>query len=123
MNNLVPVRESIFDKIKNFFKNLFNPNTVEDFNVEITEDQQQIKNLKFSESLKVEETEEQKLLKLQKLIRAKRISEQDLTMEERKKLRSLYESQIKDLKKSIVQKRNRIMKIKYEQERKAHAKA
>ena len=44
-------------------------------------------------------------------------------MEERKKLRSLYESQIKDLKKSIVQKRNRIMKIKYEQERKAHAKA
>ena len=123
MNNLVPVRESIFDKIKNFFKNLFNSNTVEDFNVEITENQQQIKNLKFSESLKVEETEEQKLLKLQKLIRAKRISEQDLTMEERKKLRSLYESQIKDLKKSIVQKRNRIMKIKYEQERKAHAKA
>ena len=91
--------------------------------MEITENQQQIKNLKFSESLKVEETEEQKLLKLQKLIRAKRISEQDLTMEERKKLRSLYESQIKDLKKSIVQKRNRIMKIKYEQERKAHAKA
>ncbi len=125
MNSLMPVKENIFDKIKNFFKNLFNRNIVEDYEIETSEDivenQQQIKNSIFAENIKVEETEEQKLLKLQRLIREKRISEQDLSIEERDKLRKLYKSQIQNLKKSIMQKRNKIMKIKYEQERKSHA--
>lgn len=125
MNSLMPVKENIFDKIKKFFKNLFNRNIVEDYEIETSEDivenQQQIKNSIFAENIKVEETEEQKLLKLQRLIREKRISEQDLSIEERDKLRNLYKSQIQNLKKSIMQKRNKIMKIKYEQERKSHA--
>lgn len=125
MNSLMPVKENIFDKIKKFFKNLFNRNIVEDYEIETSEDivenQQQIKNSIFAENIKVEETEEQKLLKLQRLIREKRISEQDLSIEERDKLRKLYKSQIQNLKKSIMQKRNKIMKIKYEQERKSHA--
>lgn len=125
MNSLMPVKENIFDKIKNYFKNLFNRNTVKDYEIEtsenILENQQQIKNSIFVENIKVEETEEQRLLKLQRLIREKRISEQDLSIDERDKLRNLYKSQIQNLKKSIMQKRNKIMKIKYEQERKSHA--
>ena len=70
---------------------------------------------------KVEETEEQKLLKLQRLIRERRISENDLSAEEKAKLSKLYNSQIENLRNSILQKRNKIMKIKYEQKRKSHA--
>lgn len=125
MNSLMPVKENIFDRIKNYFKNLFNRNTVEDYEIETSEDiidsQLQIKNSIFADNIKVEETEEQKLLKLQRLIREKRISEQDLTIDERNKLRNLYNLQIQNLKRLILQKRNKIMKIKYEQERKAHA--
>lgn len=125
MSNLIPIKENIFDKIKKFFTNLFNRNMVEDYEIETSEDivenQQQIKNSIFAENIKVEETEEQKLLKLQRLIREKRISEQDLSIEERDKIRNLYNLQIQNLKKSIMQKRNKIMKIKYEQERKSHA--
>lgn len=127
MNSLMPIKENIFDRIKNYFKNLFNRNTVEDYEIETSEDiienQLQIKNSIFADNIKVEETEEQKLLKLQRLIREKRISEQDLTIEDRNKLRNLYNLQIQNLKRSILQKRNKIMKIKYEQERKAHANA
>ena len=125
MNSLMPVKENIFDKIKNFFKNLFNRNIVEDYEIETSEDivenQQQIKNSIFAENIKVEETEEQKLLKLQRMIREKRISEQDISIKERDIIIKLYKSQIQNLKKSIMQKRNKIMKIKYEQERKSHA--
>lgn len=124
-HSLIPVNESIFTKIKNFFKNLFGQQTIENYEIENTENivknQQEVKNSIFAENIKVEETENQKLLRLQRLIREKRISEVDLSVEEKSKLRKLYNSQIEDLKKSILQKRNKIMKIKYEQKRKAHA--
>ena len=108
-NSLIPIKESIFSKIKNFLKNLFG------------QDKQEIKNSIFAENIKVEETEEQKLLKLQRLIRERRISENDLSAEEKAKLSKLYNSQIENLRNSILQKRNKIMKIKYEQKRKSHA--
>ena len=124
-HSLIPVNERIFTKIKNFFKNLFGQQTIENYETEntenIVENQQEIKNLIFAENIKVEETESQKLLRLQRLIREKRISEADLSVEEKSKLRKLYNSQIDDLRKSILQKRNKIVKIKYEQKRRAHA--
>ncbi len=58
-----------------------------------------------------------KLLKLQRLIRERRISENDLSAEEKAKLSKLYNSQIENLRNSILQKRNKIMKIKYEQKK------
>lgn len=126
-HSLIPVNESIFTKIKNFFKNLFGQQTIENYEIEntenIVEDQQEVKNSIFAESIKVEETEEQKLLRLQRLIREKRISENDLSVEEKQKLRNLYNSQINNLKNSILQKRNKIIKIQYNQKRKAHATA
>lgn len=124
-HSLIPVNESIFTKIKNFFKNLFGQQTIENYEIEntenIVENQQEVKNSIFAENIKAEETENQKLLRLQRLIREKRISEVDLSVEEKSKLRKLYNSQIDDLRKSILQKRNKIVKIKYEQKRKAHA--
>lgn len=124
-NSLIPVNESIFTKIKNFFKILFGQQTVENYELKnsenIVEDKGEIKNSIFAENIKVEETEEQKLLRLQRLIREKRISENDLSFEEKQKLTNLYNSQIQNLKNSILQKRNKIMRIKYEQKRKAHA--
>lgn len=124
-HSLIPVNESIFTKIRNFFKNLSRQQTVENYKLKnsenIVEDKGKIKNSVFAENIKVEETEEQKLLKLQRLIREKRISENDLTIEEKNKLIKLYNSQIEDLRNSIIQKRNKIMRIKYEQKRKAHA--
>lgn len=124
-HSLIRVHENIVTKIKNFFKNLFGQQTIEDYKIEntdnIVENQEEIKNSIFAENIKIEETEEQKLLRLQKLIREKRISENDLSIEEREKLRKLYNFQIENLRKSILQKRNKIMKIKYEKKRKAHA--
>lgn len=120
-NSLIPIKESIFSKIKN----LFGQETIENYELEntenIIEDKQEIKNSIFAENIKVEETEEQKLLKLQRLIRERRISENDLSAEEKAKLSKLYNSQIENLRNSILQKRNKIMKIKYEQKRKSHA--
>ena len=120
--SLTPVNESIFTKIKNFFKNLFGQQTIENTDNKV-ENQEKIKNSIFTENIKIEETEEQKLVRLQKLVREKRISEKDLSVEEREKLRKLYNSQIEDLRKSILQKRNKIMNIKNEQKRKSHASA
>ena len=120
--SLTPVNESIFTKIKNFFKNLFGQQTIENTDNTV-ENQEEIKNSIFTENIRIEETEEQKLVRLQKLVREKRISEKDLSVEEREKLRKLYNSQIEDLRKSILQKRNKIMNIKNEQKRKSHASA
>lgn len=124
-NSLIPVNESIFTKIKNLFKNLFMQQSVEKIELKtsenIVENKEEIKNPIFSENIKVEETEGQKLLRLQRLIREKRISENDLSIEEKQKLINLYNSQIQNLRNSILQKRNKIMQIKYEQKRKAHA--
>lgn len=123
-HSLMPVNENIFTKIKNYLKKLFKQQIIKDCKIEntdnILENQEEIKNSIFVQSIKIEETEEQKLLQLQKLIREKKITENDLSEEEKNKLRKLYNSQIEDLRKSILQKRNKIMKIKYEQKRKVY---
>lgn len=124
-HSLMPVNENIFTKIKNYLKKLFKQQIIKDCKIEntdnILENQEEIKDSIFVQSIKIEETEEQKLLQLQKLIREKKITENDLSEEEKNKLRKLYNSQIEDLRKSILQKRNKIMKIKYEQKRKVYA--
>lgn len=123
-HSLMPVNENIFTKIKNYLKKLFKQQIIKDCKIEntdnILENQEEIKDSIFVQSIKIEETEEQKLLQLQKLIREKKITENDLSEEEKNKLRKLYNSQIEDLRKSILQKRNKIMKIKYEQKRKVY---
>lgn len=116
---LIEINESsIFYKIKNFFRNLFKKqkvdNTVsETFSNNKIENDTQKQN--FLETIKNIENEETKLLKLQKQYRKGEIKEEDLTETQYKSLCDLYDRQISNLKKSneirkqkILQYRNKL---------------
>lgn len=103
--SLVKVNEnSVFYKIKIFFKNLFHKNEITDTSIEtdvnssITTDED--KRNTFIEDIRKIEDEETKLLKLQKQYRNKEIKEEDLTEEQVNSLCKLYDRQIANLKKS-----------------------
>lgn len=104
--SLIKVNEnSIFYKIKNFFRNLFHKkeiiNNVADLNepVEITTEKNEQKNA-FMESIRNIEDEETKLLKLQKQYRSGEIKGEELSEEQIKSLGKLYDKQIANLRKS-----------------------
>ena len=103
---LITVNEnSIFYKIKTFFKNLFNPRkkvenvlrVEEAVNIK-SENQNNIDS--FIESIRNIENEETKLLKLQQQYRRGVIKEETLTKEQVNALCSLYDKQIANLRKS-----------------------
>lgn len=103
---LITVNEnSIFYKIKTFFKNLFNPRkkvenvlrVEEAVNIK-SENQNNIDS--FIESIRNIENEETKLLKLQQQYRRGEIKEETLTKEQVNALYSLYDKQIANLRKS-----------------------
>ena len=103
--SLVQVNEnSIFYKIKRFFKNLFNnTDTTDDYVAIATNNNSvEIENRKtsFMESIRNIEDEETKLLKLQKQYRSGIIKEEELTEEQVNSLCTLYDKQIANLKKS-----------------------
>jgi len=98
-------RNSIFYKIKRFFKSIFHKNETIKKTVIIKEkDNSMIKseNKKdfFIESIKNIEDEETQLLKLQKQYRNGEIREEELTDEQVNSLCDLYDRQIANLKKS-----------------------
>ena len=104
--SLVQVNEnSIFYKVKNFFKKLFYKdkvvsnvaNTIETTKRPIHKEKQ--KN-SFMESIKNIENEETKLLKLQKQYRNGEVKEEELTEEQINSLTALYDKQIENLRKS-----------------------
>lgn len=98
---LVKINEnSIFYKIKKFFRNLFSrkENNIEPvLNIEIKEENN--KN-SFMEDIKNIENEETKLLKLQKQYHSGKITEKDLTDEQLKDLTNLYKKQNEEIRKS-----------------------
>lgn len=104
--SLVQVNEnSIFYKIKKFFRNLFHKNTEFESNVVVEENisnniENETKKSSFIESIKNIEDEETKLLKLQKQYRSGEIKEEELTQEQVNSLCALYDKQIANLKKS-----------------------
>ena len=104
--SLVQVNEnSIFYKIKKFFRNLFHKNTEFESNVVVEENinnniENETKKSAFKESIKNIEDEETKLLKLQKQYRSGEIKEEELTQEQVNSLCALYDKQIANLKKS-----------------------
>lgn len=101
--SLVQVNKNgILYKIKKFFKNLFNKNTTNNYNIiEETESLVASENKKnsFMESIKNIEDEETKLLKLQKKYRSGEIKEEELTEEQVNSLCALYDKQIANLRK------------------------
>ena len=112
---LVVNENSIFYKIKTFFRRIFFNNR----NIEIKQEVQEIKlpdssNKKssFVEEIKIKENKEFKeLLHLQKLFKMGRIKEKDLSKQERIELEKLYIHQNYELKKSINNYKNKIIAI------------
>lgn len=102
--SLVRVNEnSIFYKIKNFFRNLFNKNNgADNYIVEETAviKQDEEKRNQFMEQIRKIEDEETILLTLQKKYRNGEIKEEELTDEQVNSLCKLYDKQISNLKKS-----------------------
>lgn len=103
--SLVQINEnSIFYKIKKFFRSLFGKknSNVESTNVieATTINNQKNNRSAFIEEIKNVENEETKLLKLQKQYRCGKIKEEELTEEQVKSLCALYDKQINNLKKS-----------------------
>lgn len=100
--SLIKINEnSIFYKIKQFFKNLFHKNEpaiIAEANNIVKPDED--KRNSFMEDIKNIEDEETLLLKLQKKYRNGEIKEGDLTDEQINSLCKLYDKQIANLKKS-----------------------
>lgn len=95
---------SIFYKIKNFFKKLFGKkdninSTVSADNIPNIVEERTIKDT-FIQNIKNISSEETELLKLQKQYRIGEIQENDLTEEQINSLSTLYDTQILNLKKS-----------------------
>ena len=113
--SLVQVNEnSIFYKIKRFFKNLFNKNAdTTDNYVAIKNNNNSVesenKKNSFMESIRNIEDEETKLLKLQKQYRSGEIKEEELTEEQINSLCNLYDKQIANLKKSNDMRKQRLL--------------
>ena len=113
--SLVQVNEnSIFYKIKKFFRNLFYKDTEIESNIIIEENvssniEKETKKSAFMESIKNIENEETKLLKLQKQYRNGEIKEEELTQEQVNSLCNLYDKQIANLRKSNEMKKQKIL--------------
>ena len=113
--SLVQVNEnSIFYKIKKFFRNLFYKDTEIKSNVIIEENinsNVENENTKsaFIESIRNIENEETKLLKLQKQYRSGEIKEEELSQEQVNSLCYLYDKQIANLKKSNAIRKQKIL--------------
>lgn len=103
--SLVKINEnSIFYKIKQFFRNLFHKNetvvTADSAEANNIISSDEAKTNSFMEEIKKVENEETKLLKLQKQYRSGEIKEEDLTEEQVNSLCALYDKQIANLRKS-----------------------
>lgn len=117
-NSLIKVNEnSIFYKIKNFFRNLFGK---KESNITPIENQvlktQDITNNKkdsFRETITNIENDETKLLKLQKQFDNGEITEEELTQKQIEDLENLYNKQIEELQKSNELRKEKIKNSKY----------
>lgn len=112
--SLVQVNEnSIFYKIKKFFRSLFHKtnSNVESINVTETTtiNNQESNKSYFMEEIRNIENEETKLLKLQKQYRSGEIKEEELTEEQVNSLCALYDKQIENLRKSNEIRKQRLL--------------
>ena len=117
-NSLIKVNEnSIFYKIKNFFRNLFGK---KESNITPIENQvlktQDITNNKkdsFRETITTNKNDETKLLKIQKQFDNGEITEEELTQKQIEDLENLYNKQIEELQKSNELRKEKIKNSKY----------
>ena len=112
--SLVQVNEnSIFYKIKQFFRSLFyrTNSNVESINVTETTtiNNQESNKSSFMEEIRNIENEETKLLKLQKQYRSGEIKEEELIEEQVNSLCALYDKQIENLRKSNENRKQKLL--------------
>lgn len=105
---------SIFYKIKSFFRRLFKKQVVEDTIVEkiSVNSNNDNRKEKFVEYIRNIEDEETKILKLQKQYRSGEIKEEELSKEQVTLLCALYDKQIANLKKSNEIRKQKILQYK-----------
>jgi len=114
--SLVKVNNSIFAKIKLFFRNLFIKNKQEEKNVvqNFTEekDNQNYKD-NFVNNMRIsEEKANLRLQKMSKDLESGKIIEEDLCEQELQELRNFYLDRIKEKKQSIDNYKNKIIRVK-----------
>lgn len=112
--NLIEKNEkSLFRKIKNFFRNLFNKkNNNEEVVCEETNTEKQNNNNEFKEYIKMTEDEVTKLLELQEKYHNREIDEKDLTEEQIDALCQLYDKQIAEIRNRIAIKEQKLNEYK-----------
>lgn len=115
--SLVKVDNSIFGRIKLFFKNLFKSNIQESMiNENIIVEQEKsntIEENNFVNNIKVQENKQNlRLKKMSKDLESGKIIEEDLCEQELQELREFYLQQIEEKKQSIENYKNRIIRIK-----------
>lgn len=119
-NQMIKKEESLFSKIKNFFKRIFHKES--DVNETIvTEENKEVPQIHnaFMRTIKEEEySERERLLKLQQSFREGKITQGDLTEEDIEKLSKLYDEQIdrlkiqiEDCKQRIENKKKKLQKV------------
>lgn len=117
MNSNLPDirRESIFTKIKNWFKKIFSKEEViiEEVIEEINQTVDEIKNISFKDSIKVKSKD--RILFLQRKIKEKQIEISDLTDEELDEMIELYKKQIEEKKNALKNYKEKLMRKKEEE--------
>lgn len=108
-------QNSIFYKIRKFLYNCFKKEKQDKQKIE-EKNNSELKNNnekeRFEKYIKNIEDEETKLLKLQKMYRAGKIKEEELTQIQIQKLCDLYDKQIKTLRKTNEYRKQQILKLK-----------
>lgn len=115
--SLIKVDNSIFGRIKLFFKNLFKSNIQEStINENIIVEQEKsntIEENNFVNNIKIQENKQNlRLKKMSKDLESGKIIEEDLCELELQELREFYLQQIEEKKQSIENYKNRIVRIK-----------
>lgn len=117
-NSLIKVNEnSIFYKIKKFFRNLFGKkeNNITPIENQVIKTQEITNNKRdsFRETVTNIENDETRLLKLQKQFENGEITEEELTQKQIEDLENLYNKQIEELQKSNELRKEKIKNSKY----------
>lgn len=115
--SLVKVDNSIFGRIKLFFRNLFKSNiqgsTINENIIIEQEKSNTIQENNFVNNIKIQENKQNlRLTKMSKDLESGKIIEEDLCEHELQELREFYLQQIEEKKQSIENYKNRIVRIK-----------
>ena len=115
--SLEKVDNSIFGKIKLFFRNLFQNNiqesTINENIITVEQDKNNIEEKNFVNNIKIKENKKNlRLQKMSKDLESGEIIEEDLCEQELKELREFYLQQIEEKKQSIENYKDRIIQMK-----------